>query len=375
MKIAIVCYASHGGSGTLATELGLRLAKRGHQIHYISADVPYRLIGPWKRNIFYHEVDTINYPLFVTEPFDLALANKIAEVVEQYKIDVVHGHYAVPHFPAIYLAKKMLKKKGIDVKTVNTFHGTDVYVVGEDPTLRDIVKFTTEESDAVTAVSNSLAEDAVRLYALEKKPKVIYNFVTITEEKRGSKELREIFAPKGEKILTHMSNFREIKRVPDVVKILSLVNKKIPTKLILIGDGPERNTAYKTAKQLKLLTNIHFLGLQTNISKLLSISDLFILPSEKESFGLSALEAMSSGIPVIATNICGLPEVVEDGKSGYLSDVGDIKKMSDDAINLLSDADLYKNFSKKSKEIAKDKFAEVKIVDQYEKLFQNIIGK
>jgi len=373
MKIAIVCYASHGGSGTLATELGLRLVRRGHQIHFISADIPYRLIGPWKKNIFYHEVETLDYPLFVGEPFDLALANKLAEVTEQFKIDIIHVHYAIPHFPAIYLAKQMLKKKGINVKTVSTFHGTDVYIVGEDPTLKDVVRFSAEESDVVTAVSDSLANDAKEIYQLSKKPTVIYNFVTITPEKRNSKELREIFAPKNEKILTHMSNFRQIKRVPDVIKIFSSVDKKIPSRLILIGDGPERNTAYKLAKQLDVLTKIHFLGLQTNIAKLLSISDIFLLPSEKESFGLSALEAMASGVPVVASDTCGVPEVVEDGKTGFLSPVGDLKKMTEDTIKLLSDTELYKNFSEAGKKIAFEKFDDQKIISQYENLYLSLL--
>ncbi|MEI8143353.1 MAG: N-acetyl-alpha-D-glucosaminyl L-malate synthase BshA [Candidatus Berkelbacteria bacterium] len=374
MKILITCYASHGGSGTLATELGLRLAKRGHQIHFVSTEVPYRLIGSWKKNIFFHEVETMEYPLFVTQPTDLALANKIAQVAEQYKIDLIHGHYAIPHFPAMYLAKKMLADRGISVKTISTFHGTDVYLIGEDPTLRDIVKFSAEHSNVCTTVSKSLATDAKEIYGLKKMPKIIYNFVTITPEKRGNKELREIFAPKGERIITHMSNFREIKRIPDVVRVFANVNKKIPSRLILIGDGPERNTAYKIAKQLNVLTKIHFLGLQTNIAKLLSISDLFILPSEKESFGLSALEAMASGVPVIATNTCGLPEVIEDGKCGYLSPIGDIKKMTDDTIELLTNHVKYKKFSDRCKTIAESKFDVKKIIDQYEKLYSSLIG-
>jgi len=358
----------------LATELGLRLAKRGHQIHFVSTEVPYRLIGSWKKNIFFHEVETMEYPLFVTQPTDLALANKIAQVAEQYKIDLIHGHYAIPHFPAMYLAKKMLADRGISVKTISTFHGTDVYLIGEDPTLRDIVKFSAEHSNVCTTVSKSLATDAKEIYGLKKMPKIIYNFVTITPEKRGNKELREIFAPKGERIITHMSNFREIKRIPDVVRVFANVNKKIPSRLILIGDGPERNTAYKIAKQLNVLTKIHFLGLQTNIAKLLSISDLFILPSEKESFGLSALEAMASGVPVIATNTCGLPEVIEDGKCGYLSPIGDIKKMTDDTIELLTNHVKYKKFSDRCKTIAESKFDVKKIIDQYEKLYSSLIG-
>lgn len=376
MKIAIVCYASHGGSGTLATELGIRLASRGHKIHFISVDVPYRLLeSPWKKNVYFHEVETIDYPLFVTPPYDLSLANKIFEVCDHYDIELIHSHYAMPHFPAAYLAQKMMERKGKEIKVVSTFHGTDVYVVGDDPTLKDVVGFSASASDAVTAVSKSLADDAQKAYGLEKPVKVIYNFVTITPPKNQEAEINSIFAPSGEKILTHMSNFREVKRVQDVIQIFGQVEKKIPSKLLLIGDGPEKTTAYKYAKKLNLLTKIHFLGLQSNVARLLSISDLFLLPSEKESFGLSALEAMACGIPVIASNTCGIPEVVIDGKTGFLSDVGDIKKMGEDCINLLTDQELYGQFSKDAKQFVSDTFATDKIISQYEELYKSLVKK
>ncbi len=374
MKIAIVCYASHGGSGTLATELGTRLASKGHKIHFISVDVPYRLLeSPWKRNVYYHEVEANDYPLFVTPPYDLALANKIFEVCDNNGIEIIHSHYAMPHFPAAYLAKHMLAKKGKTVRTVSTFHGTDVYVVGEDPTLKDIIGFSAKTSDAVTAVSQSLANDAKKAYGIEETVHTIYNFVTIDLPKKPETELKSIFAPSGEKVLTHMSNFREVKRVQDVIQIFGQVDKKVQSKLILIGDGPEKTTAYKYAKKLNLLTKIHFLGLQSNVARLLTISDLFLLPSEKESFGLSALEAMACGVPVIATNTCGIPEVVEDGKNGYLSDIGDIKKMGEDSLKLLTDEKLYKSFSDNAIESVKEKFATDKIISQYEDLYKKVL--
>lgn len=375
MKIAIICYASQGGSGTLATELGLKLVKLGHQIHFISADVPYRLIAPWRRNVFYHEVETMQYPLFVDEPFDFALANKIYQVAEQYGIEVIHGHYAMPHFPAIYLAKEMLESKGRKIKTLMTFHGSDVYLVGEDPTLRDIVKFSVEKADGVTAVAKALAEDAQRIYDLKREIQVVPNFVTIVPGAEKSKELREIFAPQNEKIIAHISNFRQIKRIQDVIRLFAAIDKKVPSRLILIGDGPEKNTAYKISKQLNLLTRVHFLGLQTSIAKLLSIADLFILPSQKEGLPLSILEAMASAVPIIATNVCGIPELVKDGESGYLSEVGDIKKMSEDAIKILSDKKLHEKLSKKAKEVALKKYNWEKIVGQYEKIYKQLLKK
>lgn len=372
----MVCYASHGGSGTLATELGIKLAARGHKIHFISADVPYRLLeSSWKKNVYFHEIQPFDYPLFISSPYDLSLANKIFEIANQYKIDIVHSHYAIPHSPSAYLASSMLKKINKDIKTITTLHGTDVYLLQDDTTIRDVIEFSLKENNEVTAVSGSLAEDAKNAFRLEKSPKVIYNFVTIRPVKKDpNSELRGIFAPDSGKILTHMSNFREIKRVQDVIQIFALVDKKVPSRLILIGDGPEKNTAYKFAKKLNLLTKIHFLGLQSNIAKLMSISDLFLLPSEKESFGLSALEAMSCGVPVIASNACGIPEVVEDGKTGYLSDIGDIKKMASDAIKLLEDEKLYEEFSRNSEKIVQNRFATDKIIPQYEELYKKVLN-
>lgn len=375
MKIAIVCFGSSGGSGVLATELGLRLAKHGHQVHFIAPEMPFRLVGNWKKNVFFHEVEVVWYPVFVSQPYDLALANKIFQVVEQHGIDIIHGHYAVPHFTAILLAKQMAEAKGLKVRTVSTFHGTDVYVMGKDPSIKDVVKYSAENSDCVTTVSRSLANDIHETYGITKDVKVIHNFVTIKPERKKSVALREVFAGKNEKLLCHISNFREVKRIPDVIKIFAAVNKKVPSKLLLIGDGPEKNTAYRLAKKFGVLDRVHFLGVQTNVGKLLSACDIFLLPSEKESFGLSALEAMASGVPVIATNVCGIPEVVEHGKTGFLSELGDVADMAANAIKLLEDKEMFATFSKEAIRVASQKFDITQHVKEYEKLFASLSRK
>lgn len=373
MNIAIVCYATSGGSGVVATELGMQLAKRGHKIHFISSEVPFRLIGPWKKNIYYHEVDTFDYPLFEEPPYDLALATKIYQVVTQNNIDVIHSHYAVPYSVSAYLAQQMALANKQNVGTITTLHGTDVSIVGDEPTLRDVVAFALSKSDVVTSVSQAMASEAEDKYSLNKKVQVIYNFVNIQPPAKTPEDLKDVFGANDSNIITHISNFRQVKRIEDVIRVFNKINKKVDSKLLLIGDGPEQRAAHKLAVKLNVSNKIHFLGLQSSIEKLLAISDLFLLPSEKENFSLSALEAMSCGVPVIATRVGGMAEMIDNGKDGYLFDVGDIDGMAEAGIKLLDDKDSYKKISAAAQKKAKEGFSPEIIVPQYEKLYESVI--
>jgi N-acetyl-alpha-D-glucosaminyl L-malate synthase BshA len=373
MNIAIVCYATSGGSGVVATELGMQLAKRGHKIHFISSEVPFRLIGPWKKNIYYHEVDTFDYPLFEEPPYDLALATKIYQVVSQNNIDVIHSHYAVPHSVSAYLAQQMALANKQNVGTITTLHGTDVSIVGDEPTLRDVIAFALSKSDVVTSVSQAMASEAEDKYNLNKKVQVIYNFVNIQPPAKTPEDLKDVFGANDSNIITHISNFRQVKRIEDVIRVFNKINKKVDSKLLLIGDGPEQRAAHKLAVKLNVSNKIHFLGLQSSIEKLLAISDLFLLPSEKENFSLSALEAMSCGVPVIATQVGGMAEMIDNGKDGYLFDVGDIDGMAEAGIKLLDDKDSYKKISAAAQKKAKEGFSPEIIVPQYEKLYESVI--
>jgi len=373
MNIAIVCYATSGGSGVVATELGMQLAKRGHKIHFISSEVPFRLIGPWKKNIYYHEVDTFDYPLFEEPPYDLALATKIYQVVTQNNIDVIHSHYAVPHSVSAYLAQQMALANKQIVGTITTLHGTDVSIVGDEPTLRDVVAFALSKSDVVTSVSQAMASEAEDKYSLNKKVQVIYNFVNIQPPAKTPEDLKDVFGANDSNIITHISNFRQVKRIEDVIRVFNKINKKVDSKLLLIGDGPEQRAAHKLAVKLNVSNKIHFLGLQSSIEKLLAISDLFLLPSEKENFSLSALEAMSCGVPVIATQVGGMAEMIDNGKDGYLFDVGDIDGMAEAGIKLLDDKDSYKKISAAAQKKAKEGFSPEIIVPQYEKLYESVV--
>ena len=373
MNIAIVCYATSGGSGVVATELGMQLAKRGHKIHFISSEVPFRLIGPWKKNIYYHEVDTFDYPLFEEPPYDLALATKIYQVVSQNNIDVIHSHYAVPHSVSAYLAQQMALANKQNVGTITTLHGTDVSIVGDEPTLRDVIAFALSKSDVVTSVSQAMAAEAEGKYGLNKKVQVIYNFVNIQPPAKTPEDLKDVFGANDSNIITHISNFRQVKRIEDVIRVFNKINKKVDSKLLLIGDGPEQRAAHKLAVKLNVSNKIHFLGLQSSIEKLLAISDLFLLPSEKENFSLSALEAMSCGVPVIATQVGGMAEMIDNGKDGYLFDVGDIDGMAEAGIKLLDDKDSYKKISAAAQKKAKEGFSPEIIVPQYEKLYESVV--
>lgn len=375
MRIAILCHASSGGSGIVGTELGLALAKHGHQIHFITSEVPFRLMGSWKKNIFYHEVETADYPLFKYPPYDLSLVNKIFDVIVQNKIDIVHAHYAVPHAPAAYLACEMAKSIGKNVSTINTVHGTDVSLFGFDPTIKDVIGFALQKSDIVTSVSKAMAKEAEETYCLKKTPEVIYNFVDVKPPAKVPEDLKEVFGFNNARIITHISNFRAVKRVEDVIKAFAKIEKQVNSRLILIGDGPEQRSAHKLAVKLGIINKVHFLGLQSSIAKLLSITDIFLLPSEKENFSLSALEAMACGVPVIATNVGGMPEMIETGENGFLVDVGDIESMVNYAVKLLDDKSLYDKISGSARERVLNNFVPEKIIPQYEELYRQLKEK
>ena len=338
MKIAIVCYPTFGGSGVVATELGLELAKRGHDIHFITYSQPVRLalLNP---NVHYHEVHVPEYPLFHYQPYELALSSKLVDMVKLYKIDVLHVHYAIPHAYAGYMAKQMLADEGIHIPMVTTLHGTDITLVGNHPFYKPAVSFSINKSDVVTSVSQSLKDDTYRLFDITNEIEVIPNFIELNKEKLKENIPchRSLMASDNEKIITHISNFRKVKRIEDIVRIFYEIQKEVPSKLMMVGEGPEKEGAEQLCEQLGIQNKVIFFGNSNEIDKILCFSDLFLLPSETESFGLAALEAMACGVPVISSNSGGLPEVNKDGFSGYLSDVGDVAKMSRDAITLLKD--------------------------------------
>ncbi len=370
MKIAIVCYPTFGGSGVMATELGMVLANKGHEVHFITYNQPVRL-DFISHNLHFHEVALEEYPLFEYQPYELALSTKMTEVVKQYALDVLHVHYAIPHAYAAYMAKKMLKNEGIKIKVVTTLHGTDITLVGSHPSYKTAVEFSINKSDVVTAVSNSLKEDTLRLFNIEKEIKVVYNFIdTVKYELTDHQEcMRSAVAGEGERILTHVSNFRPVKRVLDVIKIFNEVQKKIPSKLLMAGDGPERSRAEVLAKELQISDKILFLGNSDEVAKLLCYSDVFLLPSKTESFGLAALEAMAANTLVISTNTGGLPEVNIHGKTGFLSNLGDIESMANNVISILENEEQLLEFKRNAKQHA-EQFSIEKIVPEYEKIYQ-----
>lgn len=344
MKIGIVCYPTYGGSGVIATELGKGLAKRGHQIHFITYKQPPRL-NTFQENIFYHEVVMGDYPLFEHAPYDTYLTSKIVDVVKYEKLDLLHVHYAVPHATVAYLAKKILLAEGRYVPTVTTLHGTDITLVGNDKSISSVVSFSINKSDGVTAVSHSLKADTYELFNVEKEIEVIHNFIDLERfTKKNKDHFKKAIAPNGEKIIVHTSNFRKVKRVEDCIHIFKAVYAKIPSKLLLIGDGPERRNLEDLCRELGLCNEIRFLGKQDAIEELLAVADLFLMPSAKESFGLAALEAMACEVPVVSSNIGGISEVNIHGKTGFLSAVGDVKDMAANAIKLLSNEELLAEF-------------------------------
>jgi len=368
MRIGIVCYPTFGGSGVLATELGKALADKGHSVHFITYQQPVRL-NVFNANIYYHEVRVPTYPLFDYPPYEIALASTMVDVINNHDLDLLHVHYAIPHASAAYMASKIVEKSGRKIPFITTLHGTDITLVGKDKTYEPVVTFSINESSAITAVSNNLREETFRFFEITKEIEVIYNFVDV---KRFSKKpidaFRQVIAPKGEKILVHASNFRKIKRVKDVVKIFAGVLKEMPAKLLMIGDGPERPAMEELAKELGVHEDVRFVGKQEQIEEILLVSDLFLLPSEYESFGLAALEAMAASVPVISTNTGGLPEINIHGKTGYLADLGDVAAMSRYAIDLLGNEELLAQLKQGAYEQAL-KFDISNIVPIYEKLY------
>lgn len=372
LKIGITCYPTVGGSGVVATELGKMLAEKGHEIHFISSSLPFRLKKMY-HNIYYHQVEVNQYSVFQYPPYDIALASKMAEVIQRENLDLLHVHYAIPHAVCAILAKQMSRK---DVKIVTTLHGTDITVLGYDASLTDSIRFGIEESDIVTAVSHSLIMETNDLIKPNKRIEAIYNFVDErVYHKVSSDHLRnEYGVSPNEKVIIHVSNFRPVKRVQDVVKSFAKIVDKIPAKLLLVGDGPEISLINRLAEELHIRNRVLFLGKQDNLEELYSISDLMLLLSEKESFGLVALEAMACGVPVIGTNVGGIPEVISDGETGYICELGDIDSVVDKAVHLLNEEELHRQFSQKSIQKVYDDFHGEKIVQQYEDLYYQLVN-
>ena len=372
MRIGIVLYPTFGGSGVLATELGKALAKKGHQVHFISYSQPARLEA-FVENIFYHEVYIPQYPLFQHAPYETALAGKIVEIVKSNKLELMHVHYARPHASAALLAKMILKEEGINMPVVTTLHGTDITLVGREASYEPVVTWSINQSDAVTAVSDSLVRDTLKHFAVKRPIRMIPNFIDFERfNKKPRQHFKDLIAPNNERILVHTSNFRKVKRVEDVVRIFDIIQQKIPAKLLLIGDGPERSNIEKVCRELHVCNKVTYLGKQEAIEEILSICDLFILPSESESFGLSALEAMACEVPVISSNAGGLPEVNIHGVTGFLSDIGNYEEMAANALTLLKDDVMLIQFRKNALEQAKT-FDLNSILNQYVAVYEEMI--
>ena len=374
MKIAIVCYPTFGGSGVVATELGLELAHRGHEIHFITYRQPVRL-ALLNSKVHYHEVNVPEYPLFHYQPYELALSSKLVDMVKLYKIELLHVHYAIPHAYAGYMAKQMLKDEGIIIPMVTTLHGTDITLVGNHPFYKTAVSFSINKSDIVTSVSQSLKDDTYKLFNIKKEIHVIPNFIELDKIRNESQISchRSVMAKKEERIVTHISNFRKVKRIPDIIKIFYKIQEKIPAKLMMVGDGTEKVKAEQLCKELGIEEKVIFFGNSSEIDQILSYSDLFLLPSETESFGLAALEAMAWSVPVISSNSGGLPEVNFDGISGYLSNVGDVDSMAENALKILTDDATLAKFRESALEIAQQ-FDIKKILPLYEALYHEAIN-
>ena len=373
MKIGIVCYPTFGGSGVVATELGMALAQRGHQVHFITYKQPVRL-DFLSNNIHFHEVFVEEYSLFHFQPYELALSSKIVEVAEYYNLEILHVHYAIPHAYAAYMAKQMLKEKGIDIKVVTTLHGTDITLVGSHPNYKTAVEFSINNSDVVTTVSESLRKDTLRLFNITKEIKVIYNFIDFEKypEIHSEECLRHTIANENERIITHVSNLRPVKRASDVIEIFYKIQQKIPSKLLLVGEGPDRESIENQAKKLGIIDKVLFLGNSNEVNKLLCYSDLFLLPSETESFGLAALEAMAARTPVISTNSGGLPEVNIQGVTGFLSNVGDTDDMAKNGIYILEDTDRLQQFKQNALAQAK-RFSLENVLPKYKEVYREVL--
>lgn len=376
MKIGITCYPTYGGSGAVATELGIKLAERGHEVHVISYAQPFRLTAFHDR-LFYHEVAVHTYPLFEYPPYSLSLAVEIHSVARQHDLDLLHAHYAIPHATAAWTAREMLRHEGSDLPIATTLHGTDITLVGQDPSFFSITKFSVEQSDGVTAVSEFLRAETYRAFECSRCDiRVIPNFVDPAIYNRSRHACRSsVLAPEGEKILMHISNFRKVKRVADVVRVFARVREELPARLVLIGDGPERPAAIEAAEELGVSEHVVFLGKLESVAELLASADLLLLPSEQESFGLVALEAMSSGTPVIGTAGSGLGEVVEHGRTGFLHPVADVEAMAASALLLLRNEETWAQFSAASRDRAVEHFAVDRIVPMYEEFYREVIAR
>jgi len=373
MNIGITCYPTYGGSGVVATELGKELATRGHKVHFISYALPFRLNG-FHENIIFHEVELPDYPLFEVDLYSLSLTSKMVDVVLYDDLDILHVHYAIPHASSAYMAKLILNEQGRDIKIITTLHGTDITLIGLDPTLLPLVRFSIEKSDGVTAVSRFLREKTLTNFNLDRPIEVIPNFVNTEEWRRnGGERLRAQWAPNGEPVLIHASNFRPVKRVADVIRVFAQVHKQLPVKLVMVGDGPDRAEAERLCRELDICQDVRFLGKQTALVEIFSAADLFLMPSQSESFGLSALEAMSCGLPVLTSSVGGLPELNVHGTTGFISEIGDIDRMARYAIDLLTHQKKYAQFSKAARERVEKFFTAREIVSQYEAYYQQVL--
>jgi len=372
MKIGIVCYPTYGGSGVVATELGKALAKKGHQIHFIAYKQPARL-SHFINNVYFHEVSFTNYPLFAFPPYETALASKLVDVIRFQKLDIVHVHYAIPHASSAYLTRKILETHGLYIPVVTTLHGTDITLVGKDVTFAPVVTFSINQSDGITTVSNSLRQQTYEYFDIHKDIEVIPNFIDLEAFKKYDKDhFKKAIAPNGESILMHTSNFRKVKRIADVISVFEKVQQQIPAKLLLVGDGPERKKAEQQCRDLNIAHNVRFLGKQQAVGELLAVADLFLMPSESESFGLAALEAMACQVPVISSNAGGIPEINVHGETGFLSDVGDVEDMAKNAIFILSDSKRLARFRTNALNQAK-RFDINGIMPLYEQYYQKVI--
>lgn len=374
MKIGILCYPTFGGSGVVATELGKALADKGHSVHFITYSQPVRL-EHFIENVFYHEVSVADYPLFEYAPYETALTSKLVDVARYEKLDLVHVHYAIPHASVAYMARKIMESQGQKLPFITTLHGTDITLVGKNESYSPVVTFAIDQSDAVTSVSKSLKEDTYKNFKICKQIDVIPNFIDLSRFTKQRKDhFKVAIAPNNEKLIIHASNFRPVKRVSDVIKIFNIINKKIPSKLLLIGDGPDRNKCEKESRETPAGEHIRFLGKMDMVEEILSVGDLFILPSETESFGLAALEAMACQVPVISTNTGGLPELNVNGVTGFMSEVGDIEAMASNAIHILSDENILQKFKQQSLSHAR-KFDIREILPLYENLYNRVISE
>ena len=373
MKIGVVCYPTFGGSGVVATELGIELSKKGHEVHFITYSQPVRL-DALSSNLHYHEVNVPDYPLFKYEPYELALSSKLFDVISKHKIDVLHVHYAIPHAYAGYMAKKILKENGYNIPIITTLHGTDITLVGNNPFYKPAVTFSINKSDIVTCVSKSLMEDTREFFGIKREIKVIPNFIDIEKYARKHNLCQgNMLAQDDEKIIVHISNFRPLKRIIDVLKIFEKINQNIDSKLIMVGDGPDKKKAKEFLRKNNLKNKVIFLGKTSEVDEILCSSDLFLLPSEKESFGLAALEAMALKVPVISTNTGGLKDLNINGNSGYTSDIGDIDSMAENAIKILSDGSLEKKYRNQAFENAK-KYDIKTVIPLYEKIYDQALN-